>query len=264
MLMEGRRAQKPMYTVSLMSSENGADLIIILQVATFCHNIARGLPIQVNDPSTEMHLIYIDDVVTELVGALKGYAHKGSENFCKVPVVHTVTLGEIVKLIYSFRDNRENLMIPDMTQGEFVKKLYATYLSYLPPEQFSYPLKMNIDERGSFTELIRTPDRGQFSVNISKPGIVKGEHWHHTKNEKFVVVSGKGLIQFRKVGSDEINEFHVTGEKLEVVDIPPGYTHNIINEGDSELITFMWCSECFDSAKPDTYFSKVSKKEGEE
>lgn len=234
-------------------------------VATFCHNIAHDLPIQVNDPSVVMNLVYIDDVVTELINALKGNAHTTREGFSAVPVIHTITLGGIVELLYSFRDSRNALSIPDMTEDGFEKKLYATYLSYLPADKFRYPLKMNVDDRGSFTEMIRTADRGQFSVNISKPGIVKGEHWHHTKNEKFVVVSGKGLIQFRKIDSDEIIEFHVTGEKLEVVDIPPGYTHNIINEGDNDLITFMWCSECFDSGKPDTYSSKVSnQKEGVE
>lgn len=226
-------------------------------VATFCYNIAHDLPIRVNDPSVVMNLVYIDDVVTELIDALKGNAHTDKEGFYAVPVVHTVTLGGIVELLYSFRDSRNTLSIPDMTEGGFEKKLYATYLSYLPADKFIYPLKMNTDDRGSFTEIIRTADRGQFSVNISKPGIVKGEHWHHTKNEKFVVVSGKGLIQFRKIDSNEIIAFHVTGEKLEVVDIPPGYTHNIINEGDTDLITFMWCSECFTPHKPDTYSLKV-------
>lgn len=229
-------------------------------VATFCHNIAHNLPIQVNDPSVIMNLVYIDDVVMELIAALNGNVHMNEEGFCVIPVVHTITLGEIVKLLYSFRDSRNTLSIPDMTEDGFAKKLYATYLSYLPTDQFSYPLKMNVDERGSFTEILRTSDRGQFSVNISKPGITKGEHWHHTKNEKFVVVSGKGVIQFRRIDSDEIIEYHVNGEKIEVVDIPTGYTHNIINEGDTDLITFMWCSECFDPQKPDTYFLKVDKK----
>ncbi|MCI8858075.1 MAG: capsular polysaccharide biosynthesis protein CapF [Lachnospiraceae bacterium] len=229
-------------------------------VATFCYNIAHDLPIQVNDPSVIMNLVYIDDVVMELIAALNDNVHINEEGFCVVPVVHTITLGEIVKLLYSFRDSRNTLSIPDMTEDGFVKKLYATYLSYLPTEQFSYPLKMNVDERGSFTEILRTSDRGQFSVNISKPGITKGEHWHHTKNEKFVVVSGKGVIQLRRIDSDEIIEYHVSGEKIEVVDIPTGYTHNIINEGDTDLITFMWCSECFNSQKPDTYFLKVDEK----
>lgn len=226
-------------------------------VATFCHNIAHHLPIQVNDPSVVMNLVYIDDVVTELINALKNNAHMDNQGFYVVPVVHTITLGEIVKLLYSFRDSRGTLGIPDMTEDGFVKKLYATYLSYLPADQFSYPLKMNVDERGSFTEILRTFDRGQFSVNISKPGVTKGEHWHHTKNEKFVVVSGRGLIQFRKIDTEEIIEYHVSGEKIEVVDIPTGYTHNIINEGDTDLITFMWCSECFDPQRPDTYALKV-------
>lgn len=228
-------------------------------VATFCNNIAHDLPIQVNDPSVVMNLVYIDDVVTELIHALDGNANMNEEGYCEVPVVHTITLGEIVDLIYSFKKSREDKSVPDMTEGGFSKKLYATYLSYLPTDAFSYPLKMNVDERGSFTEILRTADRGQFSVNISKPGITKGEHWHHTKNEKFVVVSGKGLIQFRKIDSDEIIDYHVSGDKIEVVDIPTGYTHNIINEGDTDLVTFMWCNECFNPEKPDTYFLKVNE-----
>ena len=226
-------------------------------VATFCDHIARDLPIQVNDRSVEMKLVYIDDVVAELLAALKNEAHMDESGYCYVPVVHTITLGEIVDMIYSFKASRGERSVPDMTEGSFSKKLYATYLSYLPTDQFSYPLKMNVDERGSFTEILRTADRGQFSVNISKPGITKGNHWHHTKNEKFVVVSGKGLIQFRKIDSDEVIEYHVSGDKIEVVDIPTGYTHNIINEGDTELVTFMWCNECFDPEKPDTYFEEV-------
>lgn len=226
-------------------------------VATFCNNIAHDLPIQVNDRSVEMNLVYIDDVVAELLAALKNEAHMDEAGYCYVPVVHTITLGEIVDLIYSFKASREERSVPDMTEGSFSKKLYATYLSYLPTDQFSYPLKMNVDERGSFTEILRTADRGQFSVNISKPGITKGNHWHHTKNEKFVVVSGKGLIRFRKIDSDEVIEYHVSGDKIEVVDIPTGYTHNIINEGDTDLVTFMWCNECFDPEKPDTYFEEV-------
>lgn len=229
-------------------------------VATFCNNIANDLPIQVNDPSVVMNLVYIDDVVTELIAALKGEAHIDEQGYCYVPTVHTITLGEIVDLIYSFKKSREDRSVPDMTEDGFIKKLYAAYLSYLPTDQFNYPLKMNVDERGSFTEILRTADRGQFSVNISKPGITKGEHWHHTKNEKFVVVSGKGLIQFRKIDSDEVINYHVSGENIEVVDIPTGYTHNIINEGDTDLVTFMWCNECFDPKKPDTYFLKVDEK----
>lgn len=228
-------------------------------VATFCHNIANGLPITVNDRNTVMNLVYIDDVVAELIAALKGHACVGEDGYCAVPVSYTLTLGEIVDLIYSFRDSRTDLSIPDMTENGIVKKIYATYLSYLPTDKFCYPLKMNVDERGSFTEILRTKDRGQFSVNISKPGITKGNHWHHTKNEKFVVVSGKALIQFRRIDSGEVVEYHVSGDKIEVVDIPTGYAHNIINEGNTELVTLMWCSECFDHRKPDTYFLKVEE-----
>lgn len=233
-------------------------------VATFCHNITHDLPIQVNDPSVMLDLVYIDDVVDELLLALKGAAHRDEKGFCYVPVSHQVSLGKIVELIHFFHDSRELRSVPDMTEGSFEKKLYATYLSYLPEKGFSYPLKMNVDERGCFTEILRTKDRGQFSVNISKPGIAKGNHWHHSKNEKFVVVSGKALIQFRKVGTDPstglnypVIDYHVSGDKIEVVDIPTGYAHNIINEGDTDLVTFMWCSECFDPAHPDTYSEKV-------
>lgn len=225
-------------------------------VATFCHNVAHDLPITVNDRSVIMNLVYIDDVVTELINALAGNANKKDDNFCYVPVVHTVTLGEIVDLIYSFKASRDDRSVPNMSD-DFTKKLYATYLSYLPTDKFSYPLKMNIDERGSFTEIIRTPERGQFSVNISKPGITKGNHWHNTKNEKFLVVSGRGVIRFRRVDSDEVIEYYVSGDKLEVVDIPTGYTHNIENLGDCDMVTFMWANECFDPNKPDTYFEKV-------
>lgn len=228
-------------------------------VATFCHNIANNLPIQINDPAVVMNLVYIDDVVAELIAALQGKPHMNHMGYCQVPVVHAITLGEITELLYSFKKSREDRTVPDMSENGFIKKLYATYLSYLPADQFSYPLTMNVDERGSFTEIVRTKDRGQFSVNISKPGITKGEHWHHTKNEKFVVVSGKALIQFRKVGSEVVINYHVSGDKMEVVDIPTGYTHNIINEGDTDLITFMWCNECFNPEKPDTYFLKVEE-----
>lgn len=225
-------------------------------VATFCNNVANGTPIQVNDPSVVMNLVYVDDVVDELIGALSGNEHCFG-NYCEIPVVHTITLGGIVELIYSFKDMPNNLNIPNLSD-EFVKKLYSTYLSYLPQERFCYPLNMNVDARGSFTEIIRTPDRGQYSVNISKPGITKGQHWHHTKNEKFVVVGGRGLIQLRKIGTDEVFNFEVSGEKIEVVEMIPGYTHNIINLSDTEdLVTFMWCNECFDPNKPDTYFEKV-------
>ena len=228
-------------------------------VATFCHNIAHGLPIRVNDPSVVMHLVYIDDVVDELIGALSGDEHRAGA-FCEVPVVHEITLGGIVDLLYSFRDMQQDLEVPDLGDA-FAKKLYSTYLSYLPKERFCYPLKMNVDNRGSFTEIIRTPDRGQFSVNISKPGITKGEHWHHTKNEKFVVVSGHGLVQLRKIGTDEVINFEVSGEKMEVVEMIPGYTHNIINLSDTEdLVTFMWANEAFNPERPDTYFEPVNNK----
>ena len=227
-------------------------------VATFCHNIAHGLPIRVNDPSVVMHLVYIDDVVDELIGALSGDEHWAGA-FCEVPVVHEITLGGIVDLLYSFRDMQQDLEVPDLGDA-FTKKLYSTYLSYLPKEKFCYPLKMNVDNRGSFTEIIRTPDRGQFSVNISKPGITKGEHWHHTKNEKFVVVSGHGLVQLRKIGTDEVINFEVSGEKMEVVEMIPGYTHNIINLSDTEdLVTFMWANEAFNPERPDTYFEPVEQ-----
>ncbi|RAV13812.1 capsular polysaccharide biosynthesis protein CapF [Paenibacillus contaminans] len=224
-------------------------------VATFCHSIARSLPIKVNDPSIVMNLVYIDDVVEELIKALNGNETLVGD-FCEVPIVHTIPLGEIADLIYSFKKSREDRTIPDMSNG-FAKKLYSTYLSYLPIEQFSYDLKMNIDHRGSFTEFIKTPDRGQVSVNISKPGITKGNHWHHTKNEKFLVVSGKGIIRFRKIDSNEVIEYYVSGDKLEVVDIPIGYTHNIENIGDTDMVTIMWANEYYDPNKPDTYFLEV-------
>lgn len=226
-------------------------------VATFCNNIANGLPIKVNDRSTVMHLVYIDDVVDELLQALDMHPHVNNDGYCYVPTVYEATLGEIVNLLYSFRESRTNLMVPDMTEGSFEKKLYATYLSYLPKDGFSYPLKMNIDERGSFTEILKSVDRGQVSINVAKPGITKGNHWHNTKNEKFIVVSGKGVIKFRKYGCDEVIEYHVSGEKLEVVDIPTGYTHCIINEGDTDLVTLMWCNECFNVGKPDTIYESV-------
>ena len=228
-------------------------------VATFCHNMAHDLPIQVNDPNVMMRLVYIDDVVEELIAALSGKEHKEGD-FCFVPTIHTITLGEIVELIESFKGMPDNLEVPKL-DDPFTKKLYSTYLSYLPEEKFSYPLKMNVDNRGSFTEIIRTADRGQFSVNISKPGITKGEHWHHTKNEKFVVVKGHGLIQLRKIGTDEVISFDVSGDRIEVVEMIPGYTHNIINLSETEdLVTFMWCNECFDPNRPDTYFEKVNDK----
>ena len=232
-------------------------------VATFCNNIANDLPITVNDPSVVMHLVYIDDVVDELIGALTGGEHRDGA-FCVVPTSHRITLGAIVDLLHTFRRMPETLEVPDTTKDGFAKKLYATYLSYLPSDRFAYDLKMNVDPRGSFTEIIRTADRGQFSVNVSKPGITKGQHWHHTKNEKFVVVHGHGLIQLRKVGTDEngqlypVVNYEVSGEKIQVVEMIPGYTHNIVNLSDTEdLVTFMWCNECFDPAKPDTYFEPV-------
>lgn len=225
-------------------------------VATFCNNIANDLPIQVNDRSHKMTLVYIDDVVNELINALCGLETKDGD-YCKVPVEHNTTLGEIVDLIYSFKQSREDKSVPDMTEGSFSKKLYSTYLSYLPTDKFSYPLKMNIDNRGSFTEILRTVDRGQVSVNISKPGITKGQHWHHTKNEKFLVVSGKGVIRFRKIDEKKVYEYFVSGDKLEVVDIPTGYTHNIENLGDTDMVIVMWCNECFNPDKPDTFFEEV-------
>ena len=224
-------------------------------VATFCNNIARGLEIKINDPEVVMNLIYIDDVVEELIDALEGREHKKGE-FCYVPTVHTIKLGEIANLIYSFKASRENLMIPNMQDG-FTKKLYSTYLSYLPEEKFSYPVKMNVDNRGSFTECFKSQERGQVSINISKPGIVKGNHWHHTKNEKFLVVKGEGLIRFRKIDSDKVIEYRVSGEKLEIVDIPCGYTHNIENVGDTDMVTVMWANELFNKDKPDTYYMEV-------
>lgn len=225
-------------------------------VATFCYNIAHDLPIYINDGSVVMRLVYIDDVITELVHALDGNENMSAGGYCSVPTEHTITLGEIADMIISFRVNRESRHVPDLSDA-FTQKLYATYLSYLPEDQFSYPLPMNVDARGSFTEIIRTPERGQFSVNISKPGITKGNHWHHTKNEKFLVVSGKGVIRFRKVGEDRVLEYFVSGERLEVIDIPSGYTHNIENLGDTDMVTFMWGSECFNPEKPDTYFLDV-------
>ena len=231
-------------------------------VATFCHNIAHGLPIAVNDPSVMMSLVYIDDVVDEMIRALQGDETREGD-YCAVPVTHQVRLGHIADLLYSFKASRKDLSVPDMSDP-FTKKLHATYLSYLPEDGFSYPVKTNVDHRGSFTEIVRTPDRGQFSVNISKPGITKGNHWHHTKNEKFVVVYGHGLIQLRKVGQDArgnvypVQNYEVSGEKIQVVDMIPGYTHNIINLSDTEdLVTFMWASESFDPERPDTYYEEV-------
>jgi UDP-2-acetamido-2,6-beta-L-arabino-hexul-4-ose reductase len=224
-------------------------------VATFCHNIANDLPIQINDPNAVMSLVYIDDVVSSFIAALDGAAPV-EDAFCQVQPVHTAKLGEIAALIRSFRESRQDKSIPDLGDP-FSKKLYSTYLSYLPVDQFSYPLKMNLDERGSFTEFVKSPDRGQVSVNISRPGITKGNHWHHTKNEKFLVVSGEGIIRFRKVGATEVIEYRVSGEKLEVVDIPTGYTHNISNSGETDMVTVMWCNEILDPEHPDTFFEPV-------
>lgn len=226
-------------------------------VATFCNNIANGLDITVNDPTVVMNLVYIDDVVDELIAALIGDENR-TGNYCEVSTVHTITLGTIVNLLYSFKESRSNLSVP-YVGDTFAKKLYSTYLSYLPKDQFGYPLKMNVDDRGSFTEIIRTKDRGQFSVNISKPHITKGNHWHHTKNEKFVVVSGKGVIRFRDMQEtdSEVIEYFVSSDQIEVIDIPTGYTHNIENLGDTDMVTFMWCNECFDPQRPDTFFEIV-------
>jgi len=226
-------------------------------VATFCNNIANDLPIQVNDPNVVMNLVYIDDVVEELIAALKGNEHREGD-YCLVPVVHTITLGEIVDLLYQFKKQPTTQLIPEIPFNSFAKKLYSTYLSYLPKEKVSFPLKMNIDARGSFTELLRSEKCGQVSINISKPGITKGQHWHHTKWEFFIVVAGHGLIQERKIGSDEVIEFEVSGDKIEAVHMLPGYTHNIINLSNTEdLVTVMWANESFNPNKPDTYFEPV-------
>lgn len=226
-------------------------------IATFCHNTANGLPIQVNDPTVEMDVVYIDDVVEELIQALRGKANKLENGYCAIPVHHETSLGWLADTILSFPKLREELGVPRL-DDPLTRKLYSTYLSYLPAESFIYDLKMNRDVRGSFTEIIRTADRGQFSVNISKPGITKGNHWHHTKNEKFVVVHGHGLIQLRKIGSEDVVEFEVSGERIQVVEMIPGYTHSIINLSDTEdLVTFMWANEPFDPAKPDTFLQKV-------
>lgn len=224
-------------------------------VATFCHNIAHGLDITVSDRSYQMTLVYIDDLVRELIHALEGKENRDGD-FCAVPVTHPISLGEIVDLLYSFKSSRKDLSVVKMNDS-FAKKLYSTYLSYLPTEEFAYPLKMNVDNRGSFTEMLRSEDRGQVSVNISKPGIVKGNHWHHTKNEKFLVVSGKGVIRFRKIDEVKVHEYFVSGEKLEVVDIPVGYTHNIENLGEDDMVTVMWVNEPFDPEFPDTFYLEV-------
>lgn len=224
-------------------------------VATYCHNIARGLDIQVNNPEAELKLCYIDDVLDEFVRALQGSPTKDGD-YCCVPVTYDIKLGDLAERIKGFKDTRKNLSIPDM-EDELTKKLYSTYLSFLPEDEFSYDLKMNCDNRGSFTEFIRTLDRGQVSINITRPGITKGNHWHNSKNEKFLVVSGTGLIRFRKAGSGKIVEYRVSGDKLQVVDIPTGYTHSIANVGDTDMVTVMWANEAFNPEKPDTYFLEV-------
>jgi UDP-2-acetamido-2,6-beta-L-arabino-hexul-4-ose reductase len=224
-------------------------------VATFSHNIANDLPITINDPNVEVQLIYIDDVVNELINALHGKETMVDKFACVKPV-HKIKLGKIAELLYSFKESRANLSIPQL-DDPFVKKLYSNYLSYLPQNRFIYDLKMNVDQRGSFTEFLKTEDRGQVSINISKPGIVKGNHWHHSKTEKFLVVSGTGVIRFRQVDSTEVIEYFVNGDELQVVDIPPGYTHNIENLGTTDLVTVMWAKEKFDKDKPDTIFEEV-------
>ncbi len=226
-------------------------------IATFCHNITHGLPITVSDPAHVLTLAYIDDLMDEICSAMAGVPTRTGEGYCTVPTVFRVTLGEIEQMLLSFRASRETRETPNVGDP-FTARLWATYLSYLEPEGgFSYPLKMNVDARGSFTEILRTSCHGQVSVNVSKPGIVKGEHWHHTKNEKFLVVAGVGVIRFRAPDNDRVYEYFVSGERHEVVDIPVGYTHNIENLGESDLVTIMWASECFDPDHPDTYFLPV-------
>jgi len=238
-------------------------------VATFCHNYAHDLPITVNDPAVKLELLYIDDLIDEMIAALRGMEHRcefegidtvlcDNGRYCAAPVTHKVTLGEIVSLLDSFKAQPKTLLMPEIPESSFAKKLYSTYLSYLPKEKASFPMKMNCDARGSFTELLKTEKCGQFSVNISKPGITKGQHWHQTKWEFFIVVAGRGLIQQRKIGSDEVLNFEVSGEKIEAVHMLPGYTHNIINLSDTEdLVTLMWANECFDPNRPDTFYEVV-------
>ena len=238
-------------------------------VATFCNNIANDLPIQVNDPTVQLELLYIDDLVDEMLDALEGKEHRCTfdgiktvmtENgrYCAAPISHKVTLGEIVELLHSFKEQPKTLMMPEIPYNSFAKKLYSTYLSYLPKDGAIFDLKMNCDDRGSFTELLKTGNCGQFSVNISKPGITKGQHWHHTKWEFFIVVAGKALIQQRKIGTEEVLNFEVSGQKIQAIHMLPGYTHNIINLSETEdLVTVMWANEAFDPGKPDTFFEKV-------
>ena len=240
-------------------------------VATFCYNTAHDLPITINDRATELELLYIDDLIFEMCDALEGKEHRAefdevntvlseSGKYCAAPITHKVTLGEIVDLLETFGAQSKTLVVPEMPENSFAKKLYSTYLSYLPKEKIAFPLKMNADARGSFTELLKTEKCGQISVNISKPGITKGEHWHNTKWEFFIVVSGRALIEERKIGTDEVLKFEVSGEKIEAVHMLPGYTHNIINLSDTEdLVTVMWANEAFNPARPDTYYEKVEK-----
>lgn len=227
-------------------------------VATFCHHIAREEPITVSDPAVELELVYIDDLIDEILDAMEGQPHRTDGAYCGVPVSYRVTLGEIVRLLQTFHDQSQTLLLPEIPEGSFEKKLYSTYLSYLPPEKIAFPLKMNVDERGSFTELLKTKNCGQISVNITKPGITKGQHWHNSKWEFFIVVAGHGLIQERKIGSDEKIEFEVSGDRIQAVHMLPGYTHNIINLSETEnLVTVMWANEQFDPDHPDTYFEEV-------
>ncbi len=238
-------------------------------VATFCNNIANDLPIQVNNPATELELLYIDDLVDEMIAALKGEEHhcefdgvdtvlKADGRYCAVPVSHKATLGEIVGLLHRFHEQPQTLVVPEIPENSFAKKLYSTYLSYLPKDKVKFPLKMNVDARGSFTELLKTCNCGQVSINISKPGITKGQHWHNSKWEFFIVVSGHGLIQERKIGTDKVLNFEVSGDNIEAIHMLPGYTHNIINLSETEnLVTVMWANEAFDPNRPDTYFEPV-------
>lgn len=227
-------------------------------VATFCHNIARDLPISISDPEVKLELVYIDDLVEELLNAMEGHPHREENGYCSIPVSSHRTLGQIAELLYRFHDQPQTLLLPEIPEGSFEKKLYSTYLSYLPSDKVAFPLKMNRDERGSFTELLKTKNCGQFSVNISKPGVTKGQHWHNSKWEFFIVVSGHGLIQERKIEDDQVIEFEVSGENIQAVHMLPGYTHNIINLSETEnLVTVMWANECFDASHPDTFFEEV-------
>ncbi|HOD01806.1 MAG: NAD dependent epimerase/dehydratase family protein [Firmicutes bacterium ADurb.Bin300] len=226
-------------------------------IATFCSNIASGRPITINDTSAVLKLVYIDDVVKVIIDAIKGQAHFDQNGkFCLISPEYEATLGEIADLLYSFKRTREDRSIPDLG-NDFVLKLYATYTSYIPDKDLSYSLKMNADHRGSFTEFLKTDDRGQISINITKPGVTKGNHWHNTKNEKFCVVNGKAIIRLRKIGTDTVVEYHAGGDDMRVIDIPVGYTHSIKNQGDKDLVTIMWASELFNPDKPDTYYEEV-------